>query len=137
MSRLLRLSAAIGLAGLVATGLAAPALAASAADVLAAAGKKPTDTLTVQEAIDLGTKLFSAINPDGDTTLEPDETEGRLTKKDWAKVNKDGDQTLEMDEWLGIVRARFNAADKNKDGKLTVKELDSKAGQQLILVLVK
>jgi len=42
-----------------------------------------------------------------------------------------------MDEWLTIVRQRFNAADANKDGKLTVQELDSAAGQLLIKLIVK
>jgi len=42
-----------------------------------------------------------------------------------------------MDEWLTIVRQRFNAADANKDGKLTVQELDSAPGQLLIKLIVK
>ena len=42
-----------------------------------------------------------------------------------------------MDEWLTIARQRFNAADANKDGKLTAKELDSPAGQELIKMIVK
>ena len=94
-------------------------------------------TLEIPEVIDLATKLFSAINPDGDTTLERDETEGRLTERDWKRVNLDGDETLEMDEWLKIARSRFNRADKNKDGKLSVKELDSKAGRGVIVMVVK
>lgn len=99
--------------------------------------KDGDSTFEVVEVIDWGTKLFSAINPDGDSTLEPDETEGRLTEADWSAVNKDGDQTLEMDEWLNIVRTRFMAADADKDGKLTEAELDSPAGQSLLLVVVK
>ncbi|WP_261405572.1 hypothetical protein [Chenggangzhangella methanolivorans] len=51
-------------------------------------------TLDIAEVIHAGSKLFAEINPDGDTTLESKETEGRLTKKDWKKANKDGDDTL-------------------------------------------
>ncbi|MBS7538104.1 hypothetical protein [Ancylobacter lacus] len=134
---LTRLAAAAGLASLVSIGMASSAFALTGAEFLAQYNKDGDQTLEIPEAIDLGTKTFHAINPDGDTTLEPDETEGRLTKKDWAKINKDGDQTLELDEYLSLVRARFNAADKNKDGKLTAKELDSKAGQSLLKLIVK
>lgn len=116
---------------------AGPASAKSGAEILKALNHDGDQTLEIPEVIDLATKLFSAINPDGDTTLEPDETEGRLSKADWKAVNRDGDETLEMDEWLSIARKRFRAADKNKDRKLDEKELDSKAGQKLILMIAK
>lgn len=119
----------------------APAFAApttmSGADVLKTYNKDGDQTLEIPEVIHLATGVFSAINPDGDTTLESDETAGRLTAADWKRANKDGDKTLEMDEWLSIARKRFAAADANKDGKLTAAELDSKAGQSLILMIVK
>ncbi len=116
---------------------ATPALAASGADVIKSINKDGDDTLEIAEVIDAGTKTFIAINPDGDTTLESGETKGRLSEKDWAAVNTDGDQTLEMDEWLKILRARFKRADANKDGKLTAAELDSKAGQGVIVMIMK
>ena len=87
--------------------------------------------------IDAATKLFSEINPDGDTTLERSETAGRLTESDWKAVNKDKDDTLEMDEWLSVARKRFVAADANKDGKISVSELDSPAGQMLVKMIIK
>ncbi|BBE73920.1 hypothetical protein [Oharaeibacter diazotrophicus] len=136
MSRMRTLvSAALAAAGLAA--LCSPATAVTGKEALAQLNKDGDDTFEIVEVIDWGTQLFSAINPDGDTTLEPDETEGRLTEADWAAVNKDGDQTLEMDEWLSIVRSRFEAADADKDGKLTEAELDTPAGQSLLLVLIK
>ena len=52
-------------------------------------------------------------------------------------MNRDNDNTLELDEWFTIVRQCFNAADANKDGKLTAHELDSPAGQSLVLVVIK
>ncbi|MFG1351819.1 hypothetical protein [Xanthobacter autotrophicus] len=135
---LFRLGAAAALTGLLSLGgIVSAAAATSGKDALALLNKDGDDTFEIVEVIDLGTKLFVAINPDGDTTLEKDETKGRLTDADWKAVNKDADQTLEMDEWLAVVRARFNAADTNKDGKLTVKELDAPAGQKLLLLIVK
>ncbi|MFG1377899.1 hypothetical protein [Xanthobacter autotrophicus] len=135
---LFRLGAAAALTGLLSLGgIVSAAAATSGKDALALLNKDGDDTFEIVEVIDLGTKLFVAINPDGDTTLEKDETKGRLTDADWKAVNKDSDQTLEMDEWLAVVRARFNAADTNKDGKLTVKELDAPAGQKLLLLIVK
>lgn len=117
---------------------AAPAFAqATGADAIKSINKDSDDTLEIAEVIDAGAKVFAAINPDGDTTLESGETEGRLTKADWKKANTDGDETLEMDEWLKILRTRFKAADKNKDGKLTAAELDSKAGKGVLVMIVK
>lgn len=113
------------------------ALAASGADTLKALNKDGDKTLEIPEVIAASAKLFHEINPDGDTTLESDEVKGRISGADWKRVNKDGDKTLEMDEWLQITRQRFKAADKNRDGKLTEQELDSKAGQQLILMIMK
>ncbi|MDI4654875.1 hypothetical protein [Xanthobacter autotrophicus] len=135
---LFRLGTAVALTGLLSLGgIVGASAATSGKDALALLNKDGDDTLEIVEVIDLGTKLFVAINPDGDTTLEADETKGRLTDADWKAVNKDADKTLELDEFLAVVRARFNAADTNKDGKLTAKELDAPAGQKLLLLLVK
>lgn len=137
MNTSLKLAAAV-----IATALATPASAqtmtkASGAELLRELNRDGDQTFEIPEVIALATKTFHDINPDGDTTLETDETEGRLTTKDWKRVNKDGDETLEMDEWLSIARTRFAAADANKDGKLTAAELDSKAGRAVVLVIVK
>lgn len=118
---------------------AAPVLAqtSNGAAAIKSINKDNDDTLELAEVINAGVKTFEAINPDGDTTLESGETQGRLTAADWKKANTDGDETLEMDEWLKILRARFKAADKNKDGKLTAAELDSKPGQGVLVMIVK
>lgn len=110
---------------------------ASGADVIKKLNKDKDQTLELPEVIDAAVKVFEAINPDGDTTLESGETKGRLTEKDWKKANKDGDQTLEMDEWLSIVRQRFKMANPDNDGSVDAAELDAKAGQNLVLMIVK
>jgi hypothetical protein len=119
------------------TFLATSAWAIGGAEVLKQLNHDSDQTLEIPEVIDAATKLFYEINPDHDTTLERKETVGRLTEADWKAVNKDKDNTIEMDEWLAVARQRFNAADANKDGKLTAKELDSPAGQELIKMIVK
>lgn len=50
-----------------------------------------------------------------------------------ADTDKDG--TLSKDEYLSIVEQRFKAADTDNDGTLTRRELRSKAGRQLLLLL--
>ncbi|GLK66405.1 hypothetical protein [Hansschlegelia plantiphila] len=127
-----------GAAALLAAAFAPTAsYAATGAEVIAAIDGDKDGTLDIAEVINAGVKTFIAINPDGDTTLESGETKGRLTAADWKRANRDGDQTLEMDEWLKILRARFTKADPDKDGTLDAKELDTKAGQAVILMIVK
>lgn len=111
--------------------------AASGADVLKKLNKDGDKTLELAEVIDAGVKLFEAINPDGDTTLEDDETKGRITEQDWKSANTDGDKTLEMDEWLSILRQRFKTANPDKDGSLDEAELNTKAGQLVVLMIMK
>lgn len=128
-------------AALVAASFAAsPVLAQSqmsGADVIKKIDGDNDGTLDVAEVINAASKVFAEINPDGDTTLESGETKGRLSAKDWKKANKDGDETLEMDEWLSIARKRFKAANPDNDGTLDAKELDTPAGQQVVVMIVK
>lgn len=110
---------------------------ATGADVVKAIDGDSDGTLDLAEVINAGVKTFTAINPDGDTTLESKETEGRITDKDFKRANKDGDKTLEMDEWLSILRTRFRLADPDHDGTLDAKELDTKAGQAVVVMIMK
>jgi Ca2+-binding EF-hand superfamily protein len=50
-------------------------------------------------------------------------------------VVTDKDGTLSKDEYLAAVERRFKAADTDNDGTLTRRELGSKAGRQLLLLL--
>lgn len=134
---MMRRMLSVGVVAVVSLAAMGSAFALTGKEFLAKYNKDKDSTIEIVEAIDLGAKVFKVINPHKDKTLEANETKGRLTDADWAAVNKDGDQTLELDEWLIIVRKRFNDADTNKDGKLTEAELDSPAGQQLILLIAK
>ena len=116
--------------------MASPALAISGADALKRLNHDTDQTLELPEALAAAAKQFQALNKDNDLTLEKAETAGLVTDPEWKEYNKDHDGALELDEWLNIVRARFQAADTKKDGKLTVQELDSPAGQALLRLVV-
>lgn len=124
-------------AQLAITVLGPPAWAASGAEVLTLLNHDSDQTLELPEVLDAASKVFSQLNTDSDLTLERSEVAGRFTEQDWRNVNKDRDKTLEVDEWLAIARQRFNTADANKDGKLSVQELDNPAGQSLVKLIVK
>ena len=90
----------------------------------------------IANGLDASAKRFQELNKDNDLTLDKAKTAGLVTNSEWKAYNKDHDSTLELDEWLNIVRARFHAADSKKDGKLTVQQLDSRAGQALLNLVV-
>jgi hypothetical protein len=115
---------------------ASAALAISGADALKRLNHDSDQTLELPEVLDASTKRFQELNKDNDLTLDKAETAGLVSDAEWKAHNKDHDGTLELDEWLNIVRARFHAADTKKDGKLTVQELDSPAGQELLKLVV-
>ena len=117
--------------------VATSAGAITGAELLKQFNRDADQTLELPEVMDAATKLFAQIDLDDGHTLEHKETEGRLTDADWRAFNKDNDNAIEMNEWLAAVRQRFNEADANKDGKLTVQELDSPAGQLLIKLIIK
>jgi EF hand len=123
----------VAFAGLLATA----ALAISGTDALKQLNHDSDQTLELPEALDASTKVFNELNKDNDLTLDKAEVAGLVTNTEWKQFNSDRDGTIELDEWLRIVRARFTAADANKDGKLTAQELDSPAGQSLLKLIVK
>jgi hypothetical protein len=120
----------------IANVMAYPAVAISGAAALKRLNHDSDQTLELPEVLDASAKQFQVLNKDNDLTLDKAETAGLVTDAEWKAYNKDHDGTLELDEWLNIVRARFHAADAKKDGKLTVQELDSPAGQELLKLVV-
>jgi hypothetical protein len=120
----------------IASVMAYPAAAISGADALKRLNHDSDQTLELPEVLDASAKQFQVLNKDNDLTLDKAETAGLVTDAEWKAYNEDHDGTLELDEWLNIVRARFHAADTKRDGKLTVHELDSPAGQALLKLVV-
>ncbi len=93
-------------------------------------------TVDLGEAKTAAGALFDKLNKgDSDNTLDPQELKGHLSKKDLEAADPDKDGTLTKDEYLALVEARFKAADPDNDGKLDAKELDSKAGKDLVKLL--
>ena len=79
--------------------------------------------------------LFAKLNRDHDGTLDKRELAGRLSAKELAAADPDHDGTLTSDEYLAVVEQRFNAANPDKDGTLDAKELNTRAGQALLLLM--
>jgi Ca2+-binding EF-hand superfamily protein len=70
-----------------------------------------------------------------DGTLTGRELRGRLSAREFAAADADKDGTISKDEYLAVVEQRFKAADTDNDGTLTRRELRTKAGRQLLLLL--
>ena len=60
---------------------------------------------------------------------------GKLSAKELAAADPDRDGTLTLDEYLAIVEQRFNAANRDKDGTLDARELNTSAGRALLRLL--
>lgn len=80
-------------------------------------------------------KVFAAINPDGDDTLEADELKGRLSEKGLKAADPDNDGSLDMNEYMTLVEERFNAANPDGDTTIEQDELETKAGKKLLKLI--
>jgi hypothetical protein len=58
-----------------------------------------------------------------------------LARHSSQQADPDHDGTLTKDEYLGLAEKLFNAADADKDGALTAKDLKSKAGRALLRLI--
>ncbi len=79
--------------------------------------------------------VFKSINTDGDRTLEPDETHGRISARAFAAGNPDNDGSLDIFEWKRIARHLFNAANPDRDLSIECDELHTPAGWRLYKML--
>jgi Ca2+-binding EF-hand superfamily protein len=110
-----------------------PALPASDPDLLAGLDTDHDGTVSLDEAKKAAEIVFDKLDRDG--TLKARELRGRLSAREFTAADTDKDGTLSKDEYLSIVEQRFKAADTDNDGTLTRRELRSKAGRQLLLLL--
>ena len=67
--------------------------------------------------------------------LDVRELGGRLTAKELAAWDPDGDGTVTKTDYLAAVEQRFKAADLDKNGVLSSKELRTTAGRLLLRLL--
>ena len=91
--------------------------------------------MTLGEAIRRGVHVFKTINTDGDRTLEPDETHGRLSAAAFASANPDNDGSLDKGEWLRRVIILFKKANPDRDGTIECDELSHGYGYGLYRML--
>jgi Ca2+-binding EF-hand superfamily protein len=66
-------------------------------------------------------------------TLDPDK-DGTVSLAE-AKAAADKDGTVDKAEWAALVEQHFKAADRDHDGTLDAKELESPEGKQLLKML--
>jgi Ca2+-binding EF-hand superfamily protein len=92
-------------------------------------------TVDLAEAKKAASALFDRLDRDHDGTLDKRELARRFTPKEMAAADPDHDGTLTKDEYLAVVEQRFGAADPDHDGTLDARELKTKAGQALLLLL--
>jgi hypothetical protein len=123
------------LAGLLAsTAGAAPAFA-QRCRVLTPLYPGNQGVLSHGDAILIAGHAFDALNADQDGSLDARELEGRMTPAEIANEDPDKDGTLDKGEFLAAVDARFAAINGNARNVLTCRELRSKAGEALLLLL--
>jgi hypothetical protein len=87
------------------------------------------------EAIALAGAAFDRINTDNDGSVDARELEGRMTATELANEDPDKDGTLDKGEYLAAVDTRFGAVNAKARNFLTCRELRSKAGEALLLLL--
>jgi Ca2+-binding EF-hand superfamily protein len=92
-------------------------------------------TVDLAEAKKAAAALFAKLDRDHDGTLDKRELRGRLSEREFEAADPDHDGTLTMEEYLGLVEQRFNAANLDKDGTLDAKELNTRAGRELLRLL--
>jgi Ca2+-binding EF-hand superfamily protein len=80
-------------------------------------------------------KVFLALDPDKDGTVDAKELAGRLDTAGLNAVDSDNDGTLDSKEYAKLVEAKFTAANPDGDGTIDDKELSSSAGGALLKLI--
>ena len=60
---------------------------------------------------------------------------GAVRAREFGAADPDHDATLTLDEYLAVVEQRFNAANRDIDGALDAKELNTSAERALLRLL--
>ena len=114
---------------------APPATALAVDDAVKRFDLDADGTLDLREVKKAATDLFARLDPDHDGKLDKRELAGRLNARELAAADPDHDGTLTLDEYLAVVEKRFNAANRDGDGTLDAKELQTPAGRALLRLL--
>jgi hypothetical protein len=103
----------------------------SANDFIQKLNKDQDTSLDLNELNTAANAHYDAADADHDGTVEGKEvTALHLSRTDFSRV-KMIKGALPREEFLKLIKNRFDLADKDKDGSLDEKELDSPAGRDL------
>jgi len=136
MNHHLKFGSGLGFAVLLALALAGPGAAAAepASAVVAKYDKDSDKTLDWNEVEAAAGAHFDKLK-DADGTLDSKEVRGVIGPATFQDADTDHDGTLSKLEYLALVKKRFKEADADNDGTINAKELGSKAGHSLKLLI--
>ena len=127
---------------LLALQLAAPGVdavdaadAVDAVDALTRLNTNQNHLLEEAEAQAGGRKLFAEFDKSGDSVLQPEELKGRLGAAVLKAADPDADGALNLQEYAALLTARYKSANTGFDGLVDVRELNSLAGQLLLVMI--
>jgi Ca2+-binding EF-hand superfamily protein len=123
---------AIMAAGAVMTIALSPAFAASA---LTAADTDKDGTIDLAEAQAAAGASFDKLDVGHAGTLERKDLKGRVSDKDWMAADPLNDTTMTKDEYVGFVKIIFKRVDRDNDGTIDAKELQTPAGRDLLRLM--
>ena len=113
----------------------------SGADAIKLFDQDGDGTIDLKEAKAAAAAMFDKLDVDHDGTLTNKELGGRaevmrqiLPSPNPYKMFA-GEGAMTKDDYMSLTGKRFKSADVENDGKLDAKELDSKAGQELLNLL--
>ncbi|MDX2259935.1 MAG: hypothetical protein NW205_13600 [Hyphomicrobiaceae bacterium] len=93
------------------------------------------NSMTMYENVRRALAVFAAINPDGDRTLEPDETAGRISMAAFVAADRNKDGRLSRGEWVRRAVILFKKANTDGDRTIECDELASGYGAGLYRML--
>ena len=105
------------------------------ADPLQAFDINKNGKLELAEVKSAAAARFDELNPDQDDSLDEQEAGSVLQGAAFRQADTDGNGTVSKAEYLAYVERMFEAANPDKDGSLERMELDTEAGQALLVLL--
>jgi hypothetical protein len=75
---------------------------------------------------------FEMLDKDHKGRLTQPQLAQELTPQEFEDANADGDTTIGAQEWFALVNERFEAANPDRDGSLTLDELETPQGKALL-----
>jgi Ca2+-binding EF-hand superfamily protein len=89
-------------------------------------------TLSLEEVKKAAIAQFETLDRKHTGTLTRSQLAGLVSYQQFQKANTEKNRTLDQNEFLALVEKLCRAADKDNDGTLDKKELQSSAGKALL-----